>query len=148
MKLYIMRHGKAESYAESDQVRPLSDVGRKQVADVAKQMSDLSLSGIMASPYLRAWQTAELMQATLSTPMIQRCDSFTPDSSVHEVLRNLPKSGDWLLVSHMPLVSLLTGLLIEDDQARDVLFSTAMVVGLDMPEASPRLARVIQQWLP
>lgn len=148
MKLYIMRHGKAESYAESDQVRPLSDVGRQQVTDVAKQMSDLSLSGIMASPYLRAWQTAELVQAVMSTPVLQRCDSFTPSSPVREALRKLPESGDWLLVSHMPLVSLLTGLLTEDDQARGVVFSAAMVVGLDMPEASPGLARLIQQWLP
>ncbi len=149
MKLYIMRHGEAVSFADVDRNRALSDHGCWQVAEVARQMSGLPLTGILVSPYLRAQQTAELMQAGMGTDVpVTCCDQLTPDAPVLSVLSVVPDEGQWLLVSHMPLVSRLAGLLTEEAPDRGVIFSTAMVVGLDMPVAAPGLAKQCVSYLP
>ena len=149
MKLYIMRHGEAVSFADADRNRALSEHGCWQVTEVAKQMSGLPLTGILVSPYLRAQQTAELMQAGMGIDVpFTCCDRLTPDASVQSVLNVLPDEGQWLLVSHMPLVSRLAGLLTEEAPDRGVIFSTAMVVGLEMPVVAPGLATQVVSHLP
>ena len=150
MKLYIMRHGEAVPFADVDRNRSLSEHGRWQVTEVARQTSGLPLTGILASPYSRAQQTAELMQAGMATMdiPITRCDQLTPDAPVRSVLGAIPDNGCWLLVSHMPLVSRLTGLLMQDAPDQGVIFSTAMVVGLEMPVVAPGLATQSISYLP
>ncbi len=149
MKLYIMRHGEAVSFADVDRSRPLSDHGCWQVAEVARQMSGLPLTGILVSPYLRAQQTAELMKTGMGTDVPLNCsDQLMPDAPVQSVLSVLPEEGQWLLVSHMPLVSRLAGLLTEEAPDRGVIFSTAMVVALDMPIVAPGLAMQLVSYLP
>ena len=144
-----MRHGEAVPFAEADRNRSLSEYGQWQVSEVARQMSELPLTGILASPYLRAQQTAELMQAGLLTELpVSGCEELAPDTPVRSVLSALPDSGQWLLVSHMPLVSRLTGLLMDDAPKRGIIFSTAMVVGLDIPVAAPGLATEAIRYLP
>ncbi|GAA4650071.1 phosphohistidine phosphatase SixA [Kistimonas scapharcae] len=150
MKLYIMRHGEAAPFADVDRNRSLSEHGRWQVSEVARQMSGLPLNGILASPYLRAQQTAELMQVGMTAmgiPVVC-CDQLIPDASVRAVLGAIPDSGCWLLVSHMPLVSSLAGLLMQDAPDQGVIFSTAMVVGLEMPVVAPGLATQSLIYLP
>ena len=150
MKLYIMRHGEAVPFSDVDRNRSLSEHGRWQVAEVARQMSDLPLTGILASPYLRAQQTAELMQVGMSAMdiPITCCDQLTPDAPVQAVLGVIPDSGCWLLVSHMPLVSRLVGLLMQDAPDQGAIFSTAMVVGLDISLVAPGLATQSISYLP
>lgn len=76
------------------------------------------------------------------------CDQLTPDAPVHAALGAIPDSGCWLLVSHMPLVSRLTGLLVQEAPDQGAIFSTAMVVGLEMPVVAPGLATQSISYLP
>ena len=63
MKLYLLRHGKADwpNWDKPDDERPLTDEGRKQLAAVAKMLARLEIAPvILTSPLPRASQTAEI----------------------------------------------------------------------------------------
>ncbi|MEY2497926.1 MAG: phosphohistidine phosphatase [Verrucomicrobiota bacterium] len=63
MKLYLLRHGKADwpNWNKPDDDRPLTDDGRKQLAAVAKMLARLEIApAIVTSPLPRASQTAEI----------------------------------------------------------------------------------------
>ncbi len=131
MKLYIMRHGQAEMYAPSDAERPLSDYGREEVRRSAQSLKGISFDGIISSPYLRARQTAEIVASVVGVHELTIDDRFTPDDGPATALSGLPEQGCWLLVSHMPLVSRLTGLLVDGSEAAGPGFVTAMVAELE-----------------
>jgi phosphohistidine phosphatase len=63
MKLYLLRHGKADwpNWTLPDDERPLTKEGRKEVAEVAKLLSRLEVTpAILTSPLPRASQTADI----------------------------------------------------------------------------------------
>ena len=63
MKLYLLRHGKADwpNWDRPDDERPLTKEGRKEVAAVAKLLARLKITPvILSSPLPRASQTAEV----------------------------------------------------------------------------------------
>jgi phosphohistidine phosphatase len=63
VKLYLLRHGKADwpNWDKPDDDRPLTDEGRKQLASVAKMLARLEIAPvILTSPLPRASQTAEI----------------------------------------------------------------------------------------
>ena len=63
MKLYLLRHGKADwpNWNKPDDDRPLTDDGRKQLAAVGKMLARLEIAPlILTSPLPRASQTAEI----------------------------------------------------------------------------------------
>ena len=63
MKLYFLRHGKADwpNWDRPDDERPLTDEGKKEVAAVAKLLARLEIApAILTSPLPRASQTAEI----------------------------------------------------------------------------------------
>lgn len=63
MKLYLLRHGKADwpNWDQPDDERPLTEEGKKEVAAVAKLLSRLEINPvILTSPLPRASQTAEI----------------------------------------------------------------------------------------
>lgn len=112
-QLIIMRHGHAGFDAPSDAERPLSALGRAQVARVgqrlAASLSQLSL--VWVSPYLRAQQTLESLGPWIpSTALIETQPVITPSGNPQDVLAllygqhvRLPFSS-MLVVSHLPLV--------------------------------------------
>lgn len=65
MKLWLLRHGEAEPHASRDSERRLTAHGRKEVLQSAARLAGLPLDGILASPYVRAQQTAELVREAL-----------------------------------------------------------------------------------
>ncbi len=63
MKLYFLRHGKADwpNWNRPDDERPLTEEGKKEVAAVAKLLSRLEIApAVVTSPLPRASQTAEI----------------------------------------------------------------------------------------
>jgi phosphohistidine phosphatase len=63
MKLYFLRHGKADwpNWDRPDDERPLTQEGKDQVAAVAKLLARLEIApAIITSPLPRASQTAEI----------------------------------------------------------------------------------------
>ena len=63
MKLYLLRHGKANwpNWSKPDDERPLTQEGKDQVAAVGKMLARLEIApSIFTSPLPRASQTAEI----------------------------------------------------------------------------------------
>ena len=67
MKLWVLRHGEAEPRAKTDAERRLTAHGREQVLHSAAYLIGQPLQAIVASPYVRAQQTAALVHV-LTTP--------------------------------------------------------------------------------
>ena len=134
MKLLIMRHGEAGRHAQDEQ-RELTDVGRQQVARVATQLaeSDSRPELIWCSPLVRARQTAAIVAEILNCPVEEK-RFITPDDDPAHCLGALlaNTTSPLLLVSHMPLVGVLTSLLT-DGHRRGAAFVTAQAVLLDTP---------------
>lgn len=112
MKLWVLRHGEAEAHARTDAERNLTEHGRGEVLRSAAHLIGQPLSAIIASPYVRAQQTAQLVREALGfVPDIRTVPWLTPESSPLHVLQQLNSDATVLLVSHQPLVGSLISFL-------------------------------------
>lgn len=70
MELYFMRHGEANP-CEDDFIRSLTHNGRKQVKALAERWKheNIYFDKIIASPYRRTIETAEIIGDTLGCPL-------------------------------------------------------------------------------
>lgn len=123
-RLLVFRHGEAESFlsAGSDGARQLTDFGRQQIQLSLTELSrnDLFPEVILASPYVRAQQSAEYARAAYPDAEFQTCDALVPESSpahLAELLQGLTQKNI-LVVSHQPLVSNLLSYLCGEPQGR------------------------------
>nr|WP_246533217.1 phosphohistidine phosphatase SixA [Pseudomonas lalucatii] len=130
----MLRHGQAEAHAPSDAERALTPRGREEVAQVAVQLQGRPLTAILASPYVRAQQTAALVRDALgyAGPLLT-VPWLTPDSDPRQVLAQLDRhdAGELLLVSHQPLVGALAGLLLHGHRQQPLPMQTASLAELD-----------------
>ncbi|NBB13527.1 phosphohistidine phosphatase SixA [Pseudomonas sp. SLFW] len=134
MNLWILRHGEAQSRARTDAERELTANGREEVLTSAAHLLGQPLRWIIASPYVRAQQTAELVRQALGfTDAVVTVPWLTPDSDPRKVLENLDlyASDDVLLVSHQPLVGSLIGLAVHGNLQQAEPMHTASVAQLD-----------------
>ena len=134
--LLIMRHGDAEPSAVSDEVRPLSARGRAEVQEVGRALvAHLGIDKIVASPLVRAQETASLVAACYSHE-IQRdtCVSLSPNGIPDQVIAEFDEGlGSVLLVTHMPLIADLVSALSGKRQA----VQTAELFCFDMEMKAP-----------
>ena len=132
MKLWVLRHGEAESHAPSDAQRNLTERGRDEVLRSAAHLIDQPISAIIASPYVRAQQTAELVRTALGVvPEIRTVAWLTPDSNPQQVLEKLDTDDTVLLVSHQPLVGNLISFLQHGHQRQPQPMHTASLAELE-----------------
>ncbi|MCP6719818.1 MAG: histidine phosphatase family protein [Patescibacteria group bacterium] len=73
MKLYFVRHGetqtnKKETISAADD--KLTSLGVKQAEILAKRFSNITVDLVLASPYLRAQKTAEIINTTLKKEIV------------------------------------------------------------------------------
>ena len=147
MRLYIVRHGEAESRASNDADRALTGFGRTGVAEIwqSLQRDGVQVARLVHRPYVRARQTAEVIGKYYPGVGLEACDLITPDDPVMPVidwLADQPTLEGCVLVSHMPLVAALTGALAEGVSAR-IPFSVGTVACLDMEVAAVGGGRLI-----
>jgi len=108
MKVYFVRHG--ESVSNAIKIRqgpdaPLSDKGRKQAEFVADRFTRIKINTIIASPYERAKETAEIIQKKINKPL-RFCDlaierkppsevigKTNNDPGIQEILRQAYEDG-------------------------------------------------------
>lgn len=112
MLIWILRHGKAETFVNNDANRALTDEGRAQVASVLTRQSaqiDTHNLNIWVSPYRRAQQTAAIAVDLLGCPITCETELLLPEARPRQLLEALYRadSDNILLVSHQPLVSSL-----------------------------------------
>ena len=113
--LCVVRHGEAEPFATRDALRPLTRAGMKQVSETAGKLSALcpNVDCLIASPYLRAQQSADLLEKVLRVKSRDVANELTPDFSCQQTVRFLYEKcqclpfRSLLVVSHLPLVDTL-----------------------------------------
>ncbi len=119
MKVFIMRHGEAEMYAETDEARNLTAYGKSQSAKIAHWLMDtyqVKFDYVLVSPYVRAQQTWQKISPILNlhNARIETSDEITPYGDAQDVveyvkaLAEVEKIENMLIVSHLPLVGYLT----------------------------------------
>ena len=148
MLLDILRHGQAlpADPGGADADRSLSPEGREQVKNVAEQARDADVkpSLMIASPYLRAGQTAEIAAEILGyTRAIERSALMAPDGSPFDLwddLRRRSGESEILIVGHQPLVGDLASLLLK----QGVRITAGMMLRIEVPELVPEPGGVLQ----
>lgn len=106
MKLYLLRHGKADwpNWDQPDDERPLTKEGKKEVAAVAKLLARLEITPvILTSPLPRASQTAEIAGKHLNAkvrvePLLRPGFDST---RLAKILKTLPGKS-LMVVGHEP----------------------------------------------
>lgn len=132
MKVWILRHGEAQAHARTDAERNLTEHGRAEVLRSAAHLIGQPLGAIIASPYVRAQQTAQLVRDVLGFQAdIVRVPWLTPDEDVRQVLEKLDTDDDVLLVSHQPLVGNLISFLQHGHQRQPQPMYTASLAQLE-----------------
>ncbi|MCG8672819.1 MAG: phosphohistidine phosphatase SixA [Pseudomonadales bacterium] len=133
--LYVVRHGHAVMHADTDAERPLSDIGQKEAVLAAQHLKSVLPDVFLASPYLRAQQTAHIIHesAGITTPITTE-SGITPDDHPTAVAEILAAQGDnktILMVSHNPLVSALVSWLLDGHFQGPYVMGTASVACLE-----------------
>ncbi|EIK62338.1 phosphohistidine phosphatase SixA [Pseudomonas lactis] len=132
MKVWILRHGEAQAHARTDAERNLTEHGRAEVLRSAAHLIGQPLGAIIASPYVRAQQTAQLVRHVLEFQAdIVTVPWLTPDGDVRQVLEKLDTDDDVLLVSHQPLVGSLISFLQHGHQRQPQPMYTASLAELE-----------------
>jgi phosphohistidine phosphatase len=127
--LYLMRHGAAEDISPSgrDADRPLTRVGSAAVRRVALALQagklhapsvpvpgGRPLGQIIASPLVRAQQTADILRGVLCPHVdIETDEDLTPEGSAYDLaVRLASMTCDTLLVGHQPNIEMVARAII------------------------------------
>ena len=113
--LDLLRHGHAEPAREGgDHARPLSPAGRSTLETLGARLAREGTrhDRVLASPLLRAVQSAEALLGAVSAPAsVETLRELAPDSTPGAVLEALERlglvRGHVLLVGHQPLLGQL-----------------------------------------
>lgn len=117
---------------------------------MAARLAGRQLRTILASPYVRAWQTAELMREVLGgRPELVVADWLMPENDLQQALDRLAvrDEEELLLVGHQPLIGALTGMLIHGHRQSPVPMAPAALAELDgeLPLAGAMSLRALHQ---
>jgi len=156
MDLYLVRH--AIAYDQDarkwpdDALRTLTPAGVKRFTRAARGLRTLvsHVDLILSSPYVRAWQTAELLTAFAHWPAATRCDALTPEHAPGDVIAELARYAgreSVALVGHEPMLHQLAAQLLSGDaDALQLEFKKGGVARLKLPQvATPRGVSLV--WL-
>ena len=111
MQLLIVRHGEAEVQAPADSLRNLTPRGRDETQQLGRAIARKAFSPaqIWASPYVRAQQTAQILQQQFAHfDAVRACPVITPYGDVRDFTDWLARDGSAqsvLAVSHQPFVT-------------------------------------------
>ncbi|WP_185236251.1 SixA phosphatase family protein [Teredinibacter franksiae] len=113
LKLIVFRHGEASLNYSDDKARALTARGQQQVhTSIEANVADIAGSRVLLhSPYLRARQTAALINARLQYSEVTSVDWLTPSSAVSEAIESLyaefliKNCASITLVTHLPFVT-------------------------------------------
>lgn len=144
--LIVLRHGQAEPMRLDDASRALVPAGEREVRQSAAFLAEQGWrpQRIIASPYRRAQQTAQLVGECLDLHGTIETDSLlTPDADVQNCVQWLAASsaGTVLVASHMPLVADV----VHSLSGQSLAFSTGSLVVL---QATGDRWRVLAQFAP
>jgi phosphohistidine phosphatase len=132
-RLIVLRHGKAEPFAATDEVRRLTDRGRAQAAAAGAHLAELSIAPdyALVSSAARTVSTWEAVADACGTPTNVNIDDSSYNGSldvVLDTLRMAPKDVRTVIfVGHNPTAAYLAHLL--DDSEGDPAAMTGLLSG-------------------
>jgi phosphohistidine phosphatase len=120
MDVYLVRHAIAEQRDwtrwPDDSKRPLTPEGSDRFRRAARGLRRIApdVESVLSSPYVRAWQTAEILHDECGWPAPERCDALAADASTEAAAGALRTREDAsvALVGHEPNLSSLASLLL------------------------------------
>ncbi len=121
MDLVILRHGDALRVSDDgrDWSRKLSDRGKSLIEEVSNSLlkSGVIFDVVITSPFTRAIQTSYIILEKLKINKIFESDLLLPYASPQQAKEYIFsfKNSNVIAVSHLPLVSYLSFLLIQKD---------------------------------
>ncbi len=132
MDLYILRHAIAVERGtpgyKDDSQRPLTEKGAKKMRRIAKGMLalDLSLDGILSSPFIRAKQTAEIVAGAFHAMKKLEFTSHLevggdPEKLIEAINEDHGSNSSLVLVGHEPYLSGLVSMLIVGADNLDIM---------------------------
>lgn len=156
MKLYLIRHGIAADPVEyeKDELRPLTEEGKRKTQKIAKRLRELELEFdlILSSPLLRAKQTAQLLKSAGLSSKLEESNFLSPNGDIHGWLDWLLKwqaaGGESLaLVGHQPDLGNWAELLVWGEAKQKLVLKKAGVIGLNLPASGVPVGRCEMFWL-
>ncbi len=117
MRLFLLRHAEAEPTVTSDEARTLTPRGIAQAAQAGDffRRHGLRPDLVLASPYRRTIQTAEILAEALQRVPVEPAgflaSGMEPGTAL-EALHEYSSRSSVLLVGHQPDLSLLTAALV------------------------------------
>lgn len=142
MDCLLMRHGIAverEEWNGTDADRPLTERGAKRVAQVAAGLKwmDLRPTHILSSPFLRAVETARILQAAFTgRSAIRRVDELLPDAAPEQLLtllHELPAESCVFCVGHEPHLGLAASVLLTGKPLTTFPLKKAGACSIELP---------------
>lgn len=132
MKLIVVRHSEADGYhPRGDYYRELTQRGRDKVHQLGSYLQNQgTVDLIIHSPYVRATQTAKLLQEYLKSSQLYISPDLVPSSEVLDIVSeiNSHEAKQILLVGHNPHLSYFVSALNKQNQVYSL--GTATAVGL------------------
>ena len=156
MRLLLIRHAKAEDPAiwSSDAARPLSPEGRRQAEHLGGRLVELGLAceQLLASPLVRARETAELFHGAGAGPEPEEWELLAPGSDLGELVPTLARLRDadvarLGLVGHLPSLANWAEELVWGEVRGRLVLKPAGVVGLELPDSGLLVGRCALFWL-
>lgn len=157
MQLYLLRHAIAVDPGapgiDHDADRYLSDEGvaRMRQATAGMRRLELTFDRVVSSPYVRAWQTAEIAAAACAPGVeLETAESLRANRNPTGFLAEL-RAGNWdgksvLAVGHEPCLSQLMGLLLKSP-ALSVDFKKAALCQLTLFGQRPAINATLDWFL-
>lgn len=138
MDLFFIRHGEAEPEAAHDAGRALTPAGRAGISGVARGLARRHVrpEAIWHSPYLRAQQTALMIQAAIGGQLLED-GRFVPDAPARAAAQAILSFAEQhpaplVVVGHLPLLPSLVDWLA----AERVSFGTGSVAYLRVEDTT------------
>ena len=107
MKIYFIRHGEAEIYADDDFKRKLTTLGKKKLEEsfkaFANNLKDKRSYKIYSSPLERAKETAEILAKHLDSNF--EVKDYLAGGRIKDILKTLDPDENYIFVSHEPFIS-------------------------------------------
>ena len=156
MRLLLIRHADAgdrdPALWPDDTQRPMSERGRKRHRRVARKLRrrELVPTLLLASPWLRAWQTAALTADTSGCPAPVGCPALASAPLLRALASAIGPATDnklVALVGHEPWLGELASLLLTGDAHRlSINFPKSGVLGLSAESLGAGAARLEFFW--
>jgi phosphohistidine phosphatase len=158
MYLLLIRHADAGRHDAArwpdDSLRPLTDKGRRRHQRVARRLRrrDLAPTRLLSSPWLRAWEAAEITARGTRGPSPEACDALAQPPDLAALRQGLGAQGEEAvigLVGHEPWLGELASLILTGSATGLVIdFPKSGVMGIISPALEPGAGVLQFLWRP